>query len=129
MKFLIKKLSFSNKFLALLTSSDIKSQLVHQWMFITSTQGLFLTFVQTLRLHSASRKQETSSVIRKYIHANNFFSEQECIPLGCVPPAAVAVSAPWGAPAAGGCLLQGGACSGGGIPACTEADTPREQND
>ena len=34
----------------------------------------------------------------------------------------------------GGCLLPGGSGLGGGIPACTEADTPpppppREQND
>ena len=39
----------------------------------------------------------------------------------------------WGVPAlGGGCLLRGGGVSalGGGIPACTEADTtPREQND
>ena len=73
--------------------------------------------------------------------------KQECIPVGCVSSAAVAVSrgglllgvsalggsallgggvcscgvgvsALWGVP------LLGGVCSGGGIPACTEADTP-----
>ena len=76
--------------------------------------------------------------------------EQECIPVGCVPSAAVAV---WGGgvvcllggvcffggvcllggclllggvPASWGCLLLGGGVCflGAGIPACTEADTP-----
>ena len=49
--------------------------------------------------------------------------QQESIPVGCVPSAAVAVC--WG----GGCL-SGGSVRGGGclprgcIPACTETDTP-----
>ena len=50
------------------------------------------------------------------------FCQQECIPVGCVPSATVAVC--WGVPAQegsapGGCLLLE---RGGGIPACTEAD-------
>ena len=50
--------------------------------------------------------------------------QQECIPVGCVPSATVAVSG-------GVCLLPGGcqlwtavSALGGGIPACTEADLP-----
>ena len=43
-------------------------------------------------------------------------TEQECIPVGYVPSATVAVC--WGVPAPGS-----GGC-GGGIPACTEADPP-----
>ena len=70
--------------------------------------------------------------------------KQECIPVGCVPSATVAVSLGGGCLllgkvwSQGGCLLLGGACSwveclllgGGGIwswrgiPACTEADPP-----
>ena len=66
--------------------------------------------------------------------------KQECIPVGCVPSAAVAVSArrgaccQWGACCrGGGCLVPGCAWSRGGgglpaprggIPACTEADPP-----
>ena len=74
--------------------------------------------------------------------------KQECIPVGCVPSAAVTVSRGGGVSAlggvcSGGCLFLGGVCSGGGclllgvsalgggclllvgggIPACTEADT------
>ena len=45
--------------------------------------------------------------------------KQECIPVGCVPFAAVAVCRGGGVSAGGGCIL-----------ACTEADTPPcEQND
>ena len=72
---------------------------------------------------------------------------QECIPVGCVPSAAVAVSPGggvcsqgdrlggcllWGGVCSQGCLPPGGSapggvsapgfCSRGGIPACTEAD-------
>ena len=68
--------------------------------------------------------------------------KQECIPVGCVPSGAVAVSAPGGVPAprgvpgpggvgacSGGWLVRGvpatgGGGGGGGIPACTEADPP-----
>ena len=66
--------------------------------------------------------------------------KQECIPVGCVPSAAVTVSlggvsTPGGLPrgvsapgvvCSGGVVCsRGGGCSGGvGIPACTEADTP-----
>ena len=92
--------------------------------------------------------------------------KQECIPVGCVPSATVAVCSGGGGclvpvvvPGPGGCLLRGvadpgeGVCSwggvhgpggcllpggawsfgggsalGGGIPACTEADTPPPVN-
>ena len=52
----------------------------------------------------------------------NDFNEQECIPVGCVPSAAVAVS--WGGVCPGGCLsrrvcpgrcAQGDACPGVGV--------------
>ena len=55
--------------------------------------------------------------------------EEECIPVGCVPPAcwphlpactASGVSAPGGVPAPGG----GVSAPGGDIPACTGADPP-----
>ena len=71
-------------------------------------------------------------------------NKQECIPVGCVPSATVAVCwgdggcllwgvsalggvcsggvSAWGGLLLGGGLLQGG--GGGGIPACTEADHP-----
>ena len=52
---------------------------------------------------------------------------KDCIPVGCIPPAC------W--PYLPACTVQGGAWSpggrllpGGGIPACTEADPPCEQN-
>ena len=48
------------------------------------------------------------------------YSQQECILVGCVPSAAVAVC--WGG-CFGGCLSPGGWC----IPACTEADTPTDR--
>ena len=69
---------------------------------------------------------------------------------GCLLPGRGKVCAPGGCVCSGGCLLRecplwlvsalGGVCSGGclpwgasapggGIPACTEADTPCEQND
>ena len=41
------------------------------------------------------------------MHNENFKKKQECIQVGCVPSAAVAVSR------GGGCLLRGGVCSGG----------------
>ena len=77
-------------------------------------------------------------------------SEQECIPVGCVPPAplvdrisqhALLQGGAWsgGCLVPRGCLLQGGAwfrgdlvlgwvpaLEGGGIPACTEANPPPE---
>ena len=58
-----------------------------------------------------------------HIHNSVCNEQQECIPVGCVPSAAVAVC--WGGcllpgdawlggvPAPGGCLLPGGACSRG----------------
>ena len=65
------------------------------------------------------------------------YFKQECIPVGCVPSAAVAVSrgglllgvsatVEGGVCSGGGCLLWGGVCSQGGcsIPACTEAAPP-----
>ena len=53
--------------------------------------------------------------------------KQECIPVGCVPSATVAVC--WGGvpdPGGGGCAWSGGVpgATGVGIPACTEADPP-----
>ena len=57
--------------------------------------------------------------------------KQECIPVGCILSAAVAVC--WGGgvsargvSAQGAVSAQGGQCLPGGvcIPACTEADTP-----
>ena len=84
---------------------------------------------------------------------NFILTKQECIPVGCVPSAAMAVfggvslprgvSARGGVCSRGGCLLLGvvsapgriwsggsaprgvSALGGCGIPACTEADTPR----
>ena len=69
--------------------------------------------------------------------------KQECIPVGCVPSAAVAVC--WGGVCLGGGVCpgvsaQGGVCPGGClhrgvsaqgvcIPACTGPDTPCGQND
>ena len=65
--------------------------------------------------------------------------KQECIPVGFVPSATVAVSSaggclvpggsgPGGSSPGRGCLVRGGICPGGsapgGIPACTEADIP-----
>ena len=66
----------------------------------------------------------------------NYSFIQECIPVGCLPPACC----PGGCLVLGGCLLpregeegclvwggvcsQGGDWSGDGIPACTEADSP-----
>ena len=71
----------------------------------------------------------------------NLSKRQECIPVGCVP----AARRPYAGVCfqEGGCLLREGVCSGGvsapggwgvcllpgGIPACTEAEPPREQND
>ena len=78
---------------------------------------------------------------------NEISIKQECILVGCVPSAAVAVSwgclpSPGGVLPSGGCFLLGvlpsqgvsaprgsasrgvSAPGGGGIPACTEADTP-----
>ena len=53
-----------------------------------------------------------------HIHNSVCNEQQECIPVGCVPSAAVAVC--WGGgacsrgmPGRGGCLLLGGACSRG----------------
>ena len=45
-------------------------------------------------------------------------TEQECIPVGCVPSAAVAVC--WGGCVCswGGCLLQGVSAPGGYLPQC-----------
>ena len=76
----------------------------------------------------------------------NPLHKQECIPVGCITSATVAicwggawsqegVHGPrgcllWGGLGPGGCLVPGGAWSwgvpapGGGIPACTEADPP-----
>ena len=63
------------------------------------------------------------------------FWKQECIPVGCVPPASWPYLPACSAPE-GGAWSWGGACSGeggclvlgGGIPACTEADPHCEQN-
>ena len=61
--------------------------------------------------------------------------KQECIPVGCVPSATVAVS--WGSAWSGGCLVLGvpglggclvrGCLVQGGVPACTEADPPMDR--
>ena len=55
--------------------------------------------------------------------------EQECIPVGCVPSATVAVC--WGClvPEVEGVCSRGAWSWGGSIPACTEAEPPCEQND
>ena len=46
-----------------------------------------------------------------------FFSKQECIPVGCVPSAAVAVSRAGGVPGPGGYTWsQGGVPGPGGVP-------------
>ena len=83
--------------------------------------------------------QGSQPVIQDIFPENCIILEkQECIPVGCVPSATVAVCyggvpAPWG-----GCLIPRGVPApvlgvsgpvGGGIPACTEADGkngPRE---
>ena len=82
------------------------------------------------------------NLFHKYvIHTTDFCSQQECIPVGCVPAAHrpyAGVCFPggfllWGVSALGGvcsegCLLPEGSAPGGeggdGIPACTEADPP-----
>ena len=59
--------------------------------------------------------------------------KQDCIPLGCIPPAGwpylPVCSAPGGCLVLGGGLVPGGTClvlwgGAGGIPTCTEADPP-----
>ena len=88
------------------------------------------------------------SAILQLRHRFEIIMIQDCIPVGCVPPARwpynPACSAPGGGAWFGGCLLPGGSvCSHGGclvwggrclvwgvwgIPVCTEADPPCEQN-
>ena len=79
-------------------------------------------------------------LIKQAINSSHKDKLQECIPVGCVASAAVAMSIPQHA-LGRGCQSRVGAVSahgGGGsvcpgvcvcIPACTEADTPCEQND
>ena len=58
--------------------------------------------------------------------ATSALERQECIPVGCVPSAVAAISRgvlPAGVYFPRGCAA-GGCLRGGGIPACTEADTP-----
>ena len=80
--------------------------------------------------------QTNVSNARKYC----FHTKQECIPVGCVPSATVAVVGGGclvpGGSGPGGCLVLGGSgpwgvgawSRGGGIPACTEADPPHPVN-
>ena len=77
------------------------------------------------------------------LDTNGFPIKQECIPVGCVPSAAVAVFTPVCqsfCSQGGGCLPGGGLSAQGGvsargclprgyIPVCTGADTFCEQND
>ena len=107
-------------------------------LFTLTVHHLMDSFVFTVQFFRNYRKLEM--LTRKtYIGNSKNISAQECIPVGCVPSAAVAVSR------VGGCLLPGGVysrgggvcllggllpggglfCGGGcGIPACTEAATP-----
>ena len=72
---------------------------------------------------------------------HNFRIQQECIPVGCVPPAAVAVGGcllpggspcgglgcllpRGGSPCQGGCLLPGGFSLPGGVPPSWEVSLP-----
>ena len=57
--------------------------------------------------------------LKIYTFIKKFINKQECIPVGCVPSAAVAVC-PGGVPGPRGKTGPGG----GGISACTEADPP-----
>ena len=78
-----------------------------------------------LQLNGSEPLVPVTNIYKKLDYTN----EQECIPVGCVPSAIVAVC--W---LEGGCLLRGGmggtcfggvpAPGGGGIPACTETDPP-----
>ena len=76
------------------------------------------------QIHRRDYIHSTMSILGLFCTQN----KQECIPVGCVPAAHwpyAGVCFP-----GGGCLLLGVSARGGGIPACTEADTPPcEQND
>ena len=66
-------------------------------------------------------------LFRVRVHSHWMQLKQDCIPVGCVPPARwpylPACSAPGGGLLWGGCLLRGCLVLGG-IPACSEADPP-----
>ena len=74
------------------------------------------------------------AVIQTFQFLVNFISQQECIPVGCVPSAAIRGGVCAGVSAWGGCLprgclpwgvyAQGVSARGVCIPACTAADTP-----
>ena len=53
------------------------------------------------------------------LHWLNYELEQVCIPVGCVPSAAVAVVGVSARGGGGCCLHTGGVCPGGCLPACT----------
>ena len=82
-----------------------------KWFLVTST---FKTVVHL-------RHSSASDIGRKFFHEfinEMTFSKQECIPVGCVPSATVAVC--WGVSAPGGCLVWRGLLQGvpglGGLP-------------
>ena len=60
------------------------------------------------------QKRESSTVLSQFVDLLNHYDKQECIPVGCVPPAAVAVC--WG-----GDLPQ---CMLGYLPGCVPGDPP-----
>ena len=87
---------------------------------VTSKNTTFLSIFKRKNLNSSGKT---------FYRTSNFwmriFTKQECIPVGCVSSAAVAVPSPgggvWSRRVSGpwGCLVREGV-----IPACTEADPP-----
>ena len=73
-----------------------------------------VTLVVNVSQHLVKHCLRRVSVVYSNGGKNNFLEKQECIPVGCVPAAAVAVC--WGGEAV--CSQRGG------IPACTEANAP-----
>ena len=99
---------------------------------IENAKPLFYTkkFSDFQKYHFLSifKRKNLNSSGKTFYRTSNFwmriFTKQECIPVGCVSSAAVAVPCPGGVSGPGGCLVHGSTWSGGVIPACTEADPP-----
>ena len=93
---------------------------------ITTMAGIFLLTVILFMLLQAGGGVEqlvTHVTLNPFVCSN----KQECIPVGCIPSAAVAIS--WGVSALGGVCSWGGVCFLGGV--CSggvysgEVSTPR----